>query len=196
MLPYFIILLAYLITESSVFYLTKSIEAAILAKILVTGALLLYYNRYFRFRIKFDLPAILVGIGIAGIWIGLDSLYFHTAEQTVYYSFFAISLKLLAGVVIAPVIEEFFTRFFLIRWVIAKDYMKVALGKFTVVSFLVTVFFFGFSHDRWLAGLIAGVIFNLLFYYRKDIESCVLSHAIANLVLGIYVIYFGQWGFW
>jgi uncharacterized protein len=196
MLPYFIILIAYLITDNSVFYLTKSIELSFLAKILVTGTLLFYYRRYFKFKIKFDVIAILVGIVIAGLWIGLDPLYFHPKNYITNYSFAAIFLKLLAGVAIAPVIEEFFTRFFLIRWVISKDYRKIVLGKFTILSFLVTVFFFGFSHERWLAGLVSGVIFNILFYYRKDIESCVLSHAVANLVLGIYVIYFGQWGFW
>ena len=117
-------------------------------------------------------------------------------QEVHYYNTVEIILKLIISVVLAPVVEEVFTRFFLIRWLVEKNWKKVKLGKYTHLSFIVTVLFFGFSHNRWLPGLITGVILNLLLYKRKNIGSCVLAHGVANLALGIYVIYTGSWHFW
>jgi uncharacterized protein len=157
----------------------------------------LYYRKSFRFKPRFDLLAVVIGILIFILWVGLDDLYPHIGSGAVLeYGLIEIILAMIAGVVLAPIVEEFFTRYFLHRWVIDKNWKKVKLGKYTPASFVVTVLFFGFSHNRWLAGLVAGIILNLLFYKRKEMNSVVLAHAVANLCLGIYVIFTGAWHFW
>ncbi len=196
MFPYFITLIAYIILEPIAFFLTKNIELSIIVKILGITSLLIIYRKHFKFRVKFDFLSILTGIAIVAIWIFLDPLYFRAKNVITDLSLLWIFLKLLSGVAIAPVVEEFFTRYFLARWIIDKDYASVELGKFTLMSFIVTVFFFGLSHDRWLAGLITGILLNLLIYYKRDIGCCVIAHAVANLILGVYVVYFWQWQFW
>jgi CAAX prenyl protease-like protein len=55
---------------------------------------------------------------------------------------------------------------------------------------------FGFEHHRWLVGLLAGIGYNALLYYKKDLSSCVIAHAVTNLLLGIYVLFTQQWTFW
>ncbi|MBN2422146.1 CAAX prenyl protease-related protein [Candidatus Woesearchaeota archaeon] len=197
MLAYIITLIVYLLSFPSFYFLTGNLTLSILAKLVLAGVCLFIYKKSFKFRIKFDWFAVVIGIVIFMQWVLLDNLYPHLGSDIIYnYSSVDIMLKFLTGVVLAPVIEEFFTRFFLMRWIIDKNWEKVALGKYTFMSFLITVLFFGFSHNRWLAGIITGILLNILLYKRKNIESCILAHSAANLLLGIYVVYRGAFYFW
>jgi len=111
------------------------------------------------------------------------------------YDILSIFPKLIISILLAPIIEEFFTRFFLLRFIISKKFKKVK-PHFTWPSFIITVLFFGFAHNRWLAGIITGILLNYLYYKRKEIGPCIVAHAVANLGLAIYVIYTGNWMFW
>ena len=97
---------------------------------------------------------------------------------------------------VVPIFEELFWRSFLIRWIIDQDFKKVAIGQFTWISFVATVLLFGLEHNRWLVGLAAGAVYNGLLYQQKNLWPCIIAHAVTNLVLGIYVLQTGQWGFW
>ncbi|MBW2187625.1 MAG: CAAX prenyl protease-related protein, partial [Deltaproteobacteria bacterium] len=55
---------------------------------------------------------------------------------------------------------------------------------------------FGLEHHLIIAGMMAGALFNLLLYRTRSIAQCILSHAVANLALGLYVLQTGQWQFW
>jgi CAAX prenyl protease-like protein len=92
--------------------------------------------------------------------------------------------------------EELFWRSFLLRYLINPDFKKVPIGTFSLFSFVSTVVLFGLEHHRWLPGIIAGIIYTLLLYRKKELFDCILSHAITNLVLGIYVIMTHQWRYW
>jgi CAAX prenyl protease-like protein len=95
-----------------------------------------------------------------------------------------------------PVMEELFWRSFLIRYVIASDFEKVPIGKFTWSSFLITSILFGSEHHFFLAGVMAGVAYNLLLNCTRSIALCIFSHAVTNLALGIYVLASNKWYFW
>ncbi len=197
MWQYFVILLVYILSFPIIFLVSDSLTFTLLIKLILVGGLLLYYKKSFKFKLKFDFLAVFVGLIIFTQWVLLEGVVPYNGEITIYsYSIIDIILKMIISVGIAPIIEEFFTRFFLIRWVIDKKWQKVKLGKYTFSSFIFTVLFFGFSHLRWLPGLITGILLNLLYYKRKNIESCVLAHAVANLALGIYIIYTGSYQFW
>jgi len=107
-----------------------------------------------------------------------------------------VAARLCGAVVVVPVMEEIFWRSFLIRYAINGKFMQVAIGRFTWFSFLVTVLLFGFEHHLFLAGMFAGALFNLLLYKTRSISQCILSHAVANLALGGYVLRTQQWFFW
>jgi CAAX prenyl protease-like protein len=198
MLPYFIVLLVYLLSDYIVLLFSSSLTLALLVKLILVSGLLVFFRKDFKFRIRLDFLAVIIGLVIFLIWVAIDRFYPHLdiVTNSIQYSAVDIVLKFLISVVIASIVEEFFTRFFLIRWLIDHHWQKVELGKYTLFSFIITVLFFGLSHSRWLAGLIVGVLFNLLYYKRKNIESCVLAHSVANLALGIYVVYTGNFGFW
>ena len=48
----------------------------------------------------------------------------------------------------------------------------------------------------WVAALTTGVFYNWLAIRTRSLSSCVLAHAVTNLVLGFYVLQTRQWGFW
>jgi hypothetical protein len=137
------------------------------------------------------------------VWILIDPYYPHLgaseynpllAENFIYFQFLT---KLVGMVFVAAYIEELFVRSFLNRVLIdPSSWEKVPHGKFTALSFTVTTLFFGFAHYRWLAGLIAGTLFNLTYYKTKNIESCILAHIVANSILFIYVAFTSSWTLW
>jgi uncharacterized protein len=100
------------------------------------------------------------------------------------------------AVFVVPLMEELFWRSFLIRYIIARDFENVPLGFFTWPSFILTVLFFGVEHSFILAGIMAGVFYNLLLYRSHSLSQCVLAHAFTNLALASYVMLTGKWYFW
>lgn len=173
------------------------------------GALIFYASRYSELRLNdlSKLPHLLVSICIGllvfVLWINLD---FHfgsearTFDPTLLRSSSAvwvlIGFRLLGTALVVPIMEELFWRSFFLRYLIHKDFETIPIGMFTWPSFVISSVMFGLEHDLILAGIIAGVAYNLLLYYTKSISHCMLSHAITNFALGIYVLLTGQWRFW
>lgn len=97
--------------------------------------------------------------------------------------------------VIAPV-EELFFRSFLYRWLQHSDWTKVSLAKFDLSAFLWMVGLFALEHHtRLAAGAMAGAFYGYL-AIRQGVGAAVIAHVLTNLLLGLYVIHTGQWGFW
>ncbi len=108
---------------------------------------------------------------------------------------FLILARFAGSVLVAPLIEELFCRSFLMRYVIDERWQDVPIGTYTLGSFVIVTLFFGFSHFRWLPGILTAVLLNLLLYRTKNLSSCVVAHATANLLLLVYVVYTGGWEF-
>ena len=143
--------------------------------------------------------AIGVGLLAIAIWIAIDPLYPKLSHAAPYdpsgrYGF--IAFRIIGAVLVVPVMEELFWRAFLIRWLVKEDFKSVPVGTFTWPSFLITVALFGAEHNQWLAGLACGVLYNWLYYRRKDVFSCVVAHAVSNAALAAWVLARGDWKFW
>jgi len=172
--------------------------------LIVLAAVIYYWKEYTEIKFSFDWLAWVVGFGVIVIWIGLDGFYPHAVgsgfDPTVLpplWMYLSLAVRIFGAVVIAAVVEELVIRSFMIRFIIdPKKWDKVKIGVYSLMSFSITVAFFGFAHNRWLVGIIAGVIFNLWLYYRKDIFSCIQAHASANLFLALYVVSTQNWFFW
>ena len=153
----------------------------------------------------FTLAAVGTGIVVLVLWILPEGLYPLLGARAPFDPFRAlarghaylwIGIRLFGAAVIVPIAEEFFWRGFLIRWIVKSDFRSVKLGTFTWYSFLATSILFAVEHDRWLAGLMAGVAYNLLYYRTRSLKACIVSHAVTNLGLGVYVISTARWGLW
>ena len=181
-------------------------------KTLAVGYLLyVFREKYHELAVKdlAVLPATLAAVGtgllVFVLWIKMDWTFsVATAPQgfdpallpgrTIQVSM--IFFRIAGAVLVVPLMEELFWRSFLIRYIIDKNFDSVRMGTFTWASFLITAVLFGFEHNYILAGIMAGVFYNLLLYKTRSLAQCVLSHAVTNLALAIYVVSTGKWQFW
>ena len=153
---------------------------------------------------RLDGTSILIGAIIFLLWVGLEGLYpvFSSADahydptifDTAAFGFMILA-RFAGSVLVAPFIEELFCRSFLMRYAIDPKWQDVPIGTYTLGSFIIVTLFFGFSHFRWLPGILTAVLLNLLLYRTKNLSSCVAAHATANLLLLVYVVYTGEWDF-
>jgi len=173
--------------------------------IAVAAALWFFRKEYEELRPNFSILAVVVGVVAIAIWIGIDSFYPKFTQATpfdpttiasVAQRNMFIVIRIIGAVIVVPLMEELFWRAFLIRWLINENFKSVPVGAFTWLSFAVTAGLFGAEHSEWLAGLICGVLYNGLYYKRKDVFSCVVAHAVSNAALAVWVLSRGDWKFW
>jgi uncharacterized protein len=107
-----------------------------------------------------------------------------------------IFFRMFGAVLVVPVMEEIFWRSFALRVLIDHDFKKVPVGRFTWFSFIAVSVAFGFAHHQWLPGIIAGLVYAAVLYRTKNLFSPILSHAVTNLLLGLYVLWSGEWHYW
>ncbi|MEY2479756.1 MAG: protease family protein [Verrucomicrobiota bacterium] len=179
------------------------------AQTIICGSLLIFFWREYSFkwpaRILF---AAAIALVVFFCWIAPQQI-FHFAPRlegfnpgvfaagsSAYWA--TIALRFLRLVVVVPLLEEIFWRGFLLRYLIDENFAAVPFGKFTWLSFSVVTIAFCLAHSvaDYPAALIAGAFYNFVAYRTKSLASCVLSHAITNLLLGLWIMRTGQWGFW
>ncbi|EAT17329.1 CAAX prenyl protease-related protein [Desulfuromonas acetoxidans] len=178
---------------------------------LVAAVLVVCWRHYREVRFsdllqwRHTVLSIAIGGGIFWLWIHMTWDFATLGESQGFNpNFFAeegmremmVIARLFGAVLVVPVMEEIFWRSFLIRYAIDGNFMQVAIGRFSVFSFLVTTVLFGLEHHLFLAGMAAGALFNFLLYRTRSIAQCILSHFVANLALGLYVLRTEQWQFW
>lgn len=189
-----------------------------IALTLVAMALVLPGYRQFPLRIS----PLSVVVGVVGIvvWIGLCKLdleqrvlgslgldrlidmgarsSYNPFEQlplpVCWWGFLAV--RFFGLVVVVAVIEEFFLRGFLMRFVVASDWWKVPFGQVTITAVLVAPVYGILTHPAELVA--AAVWFSLvtwLMIKTRNIWDCVVAHGVTNLLLGVYVVTTGEWHF-
>jgi CAAX prenyl protease-like protein len=151
--------------------------------------------------------AVLCGLLVWGLWIGLDGRYpkfsflgsrteFNADALAPAARWSFIGIRLLGLALVVPVIEELFWRSFLMRWLIDPDFFKVQIGRVTPLAAVTTSVLFALAHPEWLPALLTGLLWAGLLWLTKSLGVCAVSHSVANLALGIYVIVTGDWKFW
>jgi CAAX prenyl protease-like protein len=151
--------------------------------------------------------ALVTGLLVAMLWVGLDGRYPALPFQGQRASFDPMrisnawrvgfyAVRLTGLVLLVPLIEELFWRSFLIRWLIDPDFRQVPIGRVTWMSAVVTSVLFAMAHPEWLPAILTGLLWAWLLHQTRSVGACVISHVIANLALGLYVIQYSAWKFW
>ena len=152
-----------------------------------------------------SLASVAVGLLVFALWVKMDWTLgtvglpqgYNPTLLTGRSTQLAMTFFRIAGAVsVVPLMEELFWRSFLLRYIIDKNIDRVRLGTFTWPSFLVISVLFGLEHHYVLAGIMAGIFYNLILYKTRSLAQCVLAHAVTNLALAIYVVTTGKWQFW
>jgi CAAX prenyl protease-like protein len=112
----------------------------------------------------------------------------------------ALVMRLVRMVLVVPFVEEIFWRGYLMRYMQADggDFQRIPFGRHSWPAFCISTVGFMLVHDPtdWLGALGFGSLAYLLAVRTKCLGACVFMHAVANLLLGIYVLATRQWGFW
>src|SRR5260221_7390640 len=119
-----------------------------LAKTLI-GAWLLWEVRPFVSEMRWALSweAVVVGVAIAAIWIGLDGLYPRLSQPEASWNpgkdygasgWIWNGVRLVGSSVVVPPLEEIFYRSFLYRYFVRIEFLTMPLGRFHGLSFVVT----------------------------------------------------------
>lgn len=181
-----------------------------LVKTLV-GAWLVWESLPFVLEMRWAISweAIVIGVVVCGVWIGLDGLYPRLAKPEGQWNpvqqfgagsataWFYIAVRLVGSSVVVPPLEEVFYRSFLYRYFVRINFLTMPLGQFHALSFVVTSAIFGFMHpDRWLAGILCGLAYQGLAIRKNRLGDPITAHGITNFLLGLWVVWKGDWSFW
>jgi CAAX prenyl protease-like protein len=179
------------------------------AQTILCGAVALYFWREYALarpaRLVFGLA---IAIVVFFLWIAPQAFFGAGARETgfnpdlfaaqpvLYWT--TVILRFLRLALVVPLVEEIFWRGFMLRFLIDENFDRVLFGTFSWISFAVVALVFGFSHTRadWPAAIVTGMLYNLVAYRTKSLSTCVLTHALTNLLLGFWIMKTGQWGFW
>jgi membrane protease YdiL (CAAX protease family) len=143
------------------------------------------------------------GVGWYTKWLMFDGKaeeYFNPHEYykspLALWSFLVIRIG--GASITVPIVEELFWRAFVLRILIDwHKFEDVPLGKFTLFSFLVSSLLSAVQHQpQWEVGILCWFIYNAVFYWKKSLLLCMVTHGITNFALYAYVYHAQDWRFW
>lgn len=186
---------------------------------LVIASMALVWPGYREFPFRLSPLAVVVGVVGVVVWIGLCRLQLEQRilpaiglggltdlgqrsafnplvemadHRLLAAAFLFVRFVGLAAVV--PIIEEFFLRGFLMRFVMGAEWWKIPFGQVDKLALAVGTLVPMLMHPGELVA--AGVWFSLvtwLMVRTRNIWDCVVAHAVTNLLLGLFVVVFDQW---
>jgi len=98
--------------------------------------------------------------------------------------------------VIIAIIEEYFYRGFVYRWMQGSPFFKLDAGVLNWPMLLLVSLFFSVSHLEWGAAIVCGICYGLLYIKTRDIWAAIIAHGTTNFLLGLYVIKYNAYQFW
>ena len=165
--------------------------------------------------------AIVIGVGVFVMWVGLDPFYPKLGEiaaklglpqfigtnqaawnphvqfgQNPALAWLMIVTRILGTTLVVPPLEEVFYRSFLYRYFAKPDFLSIPLNRLLPWPFFATAAVFGFSHFQWLAGILCGMAYQWLVLHKNRLGDAMTAHAITNFLLGVWVAWQGAWQFW
>jgi CAAX prenyl protease-like protein len=149
--------------------------------------------------------AVGVGLAVFGLWIHLDASWMKLGEATAAFvpldaagrlDWPLIVVRWIGAALLVPVMEELFWRSFVMRWIQDPRFEAVAPQRVGVRAVVLSTFIFMLAHVLWLGAIVAGFAYAWLYVRTGKLWVPVLSHAVTNGVLGVWVVSRGEWAFW
>jgi CAAX prenyl protease-like protein len=166
-----------------------------------------------NFRVQHWAGSALLGALVFVIWIGPDRLFPGYRHHWIFENalmgtarpgtlpdsphHLALWLRAFRAVAIVPLVEELFWRGWLMRWIIAPDFLTVAPGTWSASAFWVVAVLFACEHGSfWEVGLAAGLLYNWWMIRTKSLADVTVAHAVTNACLSAYVVAAGKSEYW
>ena len=180
----------------------------------IVGAWLIWEMRPFVSEMRWAISweAVVVGIGVFVMWVGLDPYYpkshifFKPTPDDVWNPFVRfgngsaaawalVCIRIAGMTIVVPPLEEVFYRSFLYRYFVRIKFLEMPFSRFHATSFIVTSALFGFAHYEWLAGILCGFAYQWLAIRKNRLGDAMTAHAITNFLLGVWVVWKSAWQF-
>ncbi len=188
-------------------------------KIALTAAAVVFVLPGYR-QFPWRVSPLAVAVGVAGVvvWVGLCRLnvepLLKTVKLDVLLSLGArpgynpleqladrpalawgfLAIRFFGLVVVVALIEEFFLRGFLMRFMASDQWSEAPIGQASLAAVIAATVVPMLMHPAEM--LAAAVWFSMvtwLLLRTRNIWDCVVAHAITNLLLGIYVVTTSEW---
>ncbi|WP_395406728.1 CAAX prenyl protease-related protein [Pseudoduganella sp. UC29_106] len=165
-----------------------------------------HYTELTRARLGAGMAAIsaVVGVLVLALWISLNADWMQVGVSTGFnptdaagrIDWLLVALRIGGAALIVPVMEELFWRSFLLRWLERQHFLSVHPSQVKVKAVVITVLLFGIEHNLWLAGMVAGAAYTLLYMRSGTLWAPILAHAVTNGLLGAWILATGNWTYW
>lgn len=146
-----------------------------------------------------------VGAVVFGLWITLDAPWMQLGEPAARFvptddagriDAALVAVRLAGAAIVVPLMEELFWRSFLMRWIAHPIFEAVDPSRAGARAIVLSTFVFTLVHPQWLAAVVAGLAYALLYVRTGRLWCAVIAHAVTNAALGIWVVRTGNWQFW
>lgn len=149
------------------------------------------------------ITAVAAGIVVFFLWINLHASWMVVGTSAGFDPRTAglidwplVAVRIAGAALVVPVMEELFWRSFVLRWIDQPDFLRLDPAQAGLRGFVISVVLFGFEHNLWLAGIVAGVVYSVLFMRYRTLWSPIVAHAVTNGMLGAWVVMTGSWSYW
>ncbi|MDB5754159.1 MAG: prenyl protease-related protein [Massilia sp.] len=179
--------------------------AKIGAVVLVLAIFWRQYDELKTFRLSAArvLTALVAGVVVLVLWVNLSAGWMTIGAAAGFDPTTAgridwplAAMRIAGAALVVPVMEELFWRSFLMRWIDTPAFQSLEPSQVSVKSLILTSVLFGFEHNLWLAGVVAGLAYSALYIRHRTIWSPILAHAVTNGLLGVWVVVTSSWSYW
>jgi uncharacterized protein len=190
------------------------------------GILAYFWRSYrFDWSLKWSLVAVVFGAVGIGFWLLPTTLYDAwnlTGETEGWMKWLGIekrdegfdpgvfedpaaywttlTMRFIRAVVVVALVEEVFWRGFVMRFCMdwEGDFWKQPFGRAHWKSFLIVTVLFMAAHapSDWAGAFVYGSLTYVLCVWSKNLGACVVMHAVANFLMGLYIMAYGKYGLW
>ncbi|MFM9434214.1 uncharacterized protein ACFDR9_001268 [Janthinobacterium sp. CG_23.3] len=147
--------------------------------------------------------ALATGVVVLLLWINLNAGWMTVGTPTGFdprtdgvVDWLMVIVRIGGAALVVPVMEELFWRSFLMRWIESPKFLEIRPAHVKTKALVVTVILFGFEHNLWLAGIVAGAAYTFLYMRSQNLWSPILAHGVTNGLLGVWIISTGHWTYW
>jgi CAAX prenyl protease-like protein len=173
--------------------------------------LLAFWQHYAEMRVLSGLTLRRIGFAFAAgvvvflLWINLDFEWAqvgklpsfdptHADRPEIHWTL--VSFRVIGLAVVVPVMEELFWRSFLLRWLDRHDFLAQDPARVSLRATIICALLFASEHNLWVAGLLAGLIYNFVYMRGGNLWLPIVSHATTNAALAWWILATGHWEFW
>ena len=151
------------------------------------------------------LTAVTVGLAVFALWIQLDAPWMTISTASAPFApvdaagrldWGLVTVRILGAALVVPPMEELFWRSFVMRWIESERFESVLPAQVGLKAIVLSTFLFMLAHTLWLAAVIAGLAYALLYVRSGKLWLPVIAHSVTNGALGVWVVATGNWQFW